>query len=91
MKPTTPMRLLLAALGTASAETVFLTDGGALEVIRYEVHDDVVVFVTPDGKLWSLPRTYVDLEATQEQSRFALSETSRLPLAKPWSPKPPSS
>ena len=49
MKPTTPTILLLAALGTASAETVFLTDGGALEVSRYEVRDEVVIFVTLTG------------------------------------------
>ena len=79
MKPTTPTILLLAALGTASAETVFLTDGGALEVSRYEVRDEVVIFVTPDGKLQSLPCAYVDLDATRKRGRFALSETYRLP------------
>ncbi|TDI39567.1 MAG: hypothetical protein E2P02_18425 [Acidobacteria bacterium] len=79
MKSTTPMILLLAALGTATAETVFLNDGGALEVSSYEVRGDVVVFVTPDGKLRSLPRAYVDLDATQ--GRFSLSETSRLPTS----------
>ena len=81
MKPTTPMILLLAALGTASAESIFLADGGAFEVRRYEVHDDVVVFVTPDGKLRSVPRAYVDLDATRQMSHFALSETDRLPAS----------
>ena len=80
MKPTTPTILLLAALGTASAETVFLTDGGALEVSRYEVRDKVVVFVTPDGKLHSVPRAYVDLDATRKRG-FALSDTYRLPAS----------
>ena len=81
MKPATPTILLLAALGTASAETVFLTDGGALEVSRYEVRDDVVVFVTPDGKLQSVARAYVDLDATRKSGRFALCETYRLPAS----------
>ena len=81
MKPITPTILLLAALGTASAETVFLTDGGALEVSRYEVRDDVVVFVTPDGKLQSLLRSFVDLDATQQKGQFALSAPYRLPAS----------
>ena len=38
MKPTTPMILLLAALGTASAESIFLADGGAFECIVQDRH-----------------------------------------------------
>jgi hypothetical protein len=49
-----------------SSQTVIcFVDGTRLEVRDYEVRDDVVLFTTLDGRFRSVPRSYVDLEATR--------------------------
>ncbi len=61
--------LLLCALSSASLgladEVVVFTDGKRMTVESYEIKDAVVVITTLEGKLRSLPRSYVDVEATR--------------------------
>ena len=53
----------LAVANTVCAETVHFTDGTRMEVASYEIRDNVVILLTSDGKLRSVPRSYVDLDA----------------------------
>jgi len=48
----------------ASAEVVTFADGTRLSVQSYELKGDLLVMTTVDGKLQSVPRSYVDLEVT---------------------------
>jgi len=48
----------------ASAEVVTFADGTRLSVQSYELKGNLVVMRTLNGKLQSVPRSYVDLEAT---------------------------
>ena len=54
---------------TASTTVVF-TDGTQLAVEKYEVRESVVVLQRLDGKLQSVPRSAVDLEATERASQL---------------------
>ena len=51
MKPFPHVLVAVFLAGSLRAETVRLTDGTSMEVTRFEIRDDVVVFVTADGKL----------------------------------------
>lgn len=54
--------LVVSSLAVSlGAETVRFADGTHLDVVGFEVRDDVVILVTADGKLQSVPRSYVDL------------------------------
>ncbi len=53
----------LAGASAVCAETVHFTDGTRMEVASYEIRDNVVILLTSDGKLRSVPRSYVDLDA----------------------------
>ena len=53
----------LAVATAVCAETVHFTDGTLMEVAGYEIRDNVVILLTSDGKLRSVPRSYVDLDA----------------------------
>jgi hypothetical protein len=56
--------LLLLELLLLSQLVVF-TDGTTLEVAKYEVRGELVVLTTTDGKLQSVPRSYLDVPATR--------------------------
>lgn len=56
--------LITLAIATAvCAETVHFRDGTRMEVTCYEIRDNVVILLTSDGKLRSVPRSYVVLDA----------------------------
>jgi len=66
MKPFANTLSVASALAVATAvcaETVHFTDGTRMEVAGYEIRDNVVILLTSDGKLRSVPRSYVDLDA----------------------------
>jgi hypothetical protein len=50
---------------SSSGELVVLADGTRIEVLHYEVKGRLVVFTTLDGKLRSVARAGVDLDATR--------------------------
>ena len=80
-----------------SAEVVVFVDGSRLEVSSYEVHGGLVLLSTPGG-LRSVPRSYVDLEATHGANLGAAVQAppqassarpaERPPAADPSSPPP---
>ena len=47
------------------SQIVVFTDGTSLEVSAYEVRGELVVLTTTDGKLRSVPRSYLDIPATR--------------------------
>ena len=49
----------------SAPKLVVFSDGTQIEVQHYELRGKLVVFVTDDGKLRSVSRIYVDLEATE--------------------------
>ncbi len=59
--------LLLVALAAPSSanEILVLVDGSRMEVLSYEVRGNVVIITTLEGKLRSLPGTYVDVETSE--------------------------
>jgi transglutaminase-like putative cysteine protease/tetratricopeptide (TPR) repeat protein len=57
--------ILLHAASAVPQEVIVLSDGTRMAVKGYEVRDSVVVITTLEGKLRSLPRGYVNLEATR--------------------------
>lgn len=59
-----------------SAEVVVFVDGSRIEVTGYEVKGGLVLLTTPEG-LRSVPRTYIDLEATQRANRGATVQAPR--------------
>ena len=66
MKPFANTLSVASALAVATAvcaETVHFTDGTRMEVAGYEIRDNVVILLTSDGKLRSVPRRYVVLDA----------------------------
>jgi hypothetical protein len=75
--------LLAAALlasGLASAQTkVVFVDGGRMEVQSYEVKEGVVLLKTKEGKLMSVPRSYVDIAATEQANRGGAAPAPRPP------------
>ena len=58
---------------TAFGDVVVFVDGTRMEVKRYEVKGAMVVLTTVDGKLRSVPSTYVNLEATERANRSSTS------------------
>jgi len=75
---------MLVFVRGAAADVVVFVDGTRMSVQRYEVKGNVVVITTQDGKLRSVPRNYIDLEATERMN------PSRTTPAPPSSPGPPS-
>jgi tetratricopeptide (TPR) repeat protein/transglutaminase-like putative cysteine protease len=72
--------ILLHAPYAVSEEVLVLSDGTRMTVKEYEVKDSVVVITTLDGKLRSLPRGYVNLEATRPSATKAPTAPSeRIP------------
>ena len=64
----------------ASAEVVAFADGTRLPVESYELMGNLVLIRTLDGKLQSVPRSYVDLEATER-----MNGSNSLPASTPQS------
>jgi len=61
---------LLVAPRLASAQTIVVfVDGNRMEVQSYEVKEGVVLLKTREGKLMSVPRSYVNLVATEQANR----------------------
>jgi len=60
---------LLVVVGDAGADVVVFVDGTRMSVQHYEVKGQMVVITTEDGKLQSVPRNYVNLEATERANR----------------------
>lgn len=90
MKALLLVSTLLAASGLASAQTVIhFVDGTRMEVQSYEVKEGIVLLKTMEGKLRSVPRTYVNLVETEKANRAGggSAETAR-PPARPTPPKP---
>ncbi len=78
--------LLLGTAERASAETVIVfVDGNRMEVRGYEVKDSLVLITTVEGKLQSVPRSYVNLVATEQLNRGGESAP---PAAAPAPPRP---
>lgn len=53
----------------AAADTIVFVDGTRMEIQSYEVKEGVVLFTTMEGKLRSVPRSYVNLVATEQANR----------------------
>ena len=63
---------LLAVLGSSSivlGDVVVFVDGSRMEVKSYEVKGSTVVLTTLEGKLRSVPASYVNMEATNRANR----------------------
>ncbi len=63
------LAMVFLAAATEADEVIVLTDGSRIEVKEFEVKENVIVFTTLDGRLRSLPLSYVDLETTQSLGR----------------------
>ena len=86
--------ILLAVFGGAAEQTLVLVDGTRMAIQSYEVKGGVVQFTTADGKLRSVPRSYVDLAATEQANRGATApepepETKPEPAPAPEPAPPP--
>ena len=83
MKPliNTPIVLgvasVLCVANVVCAETVHFKDGTHMEVASYEIRDDVVILLTSDGKLRSVPRSYVVLDALAPEDAEAMVVEAR--------------
>ena len=72
----------------AVADVVIFADGSRMEVQSFEVKGGLVLIKTMDGKLQSIPQTYVNLAATERANRGEqVSTPSRGEQPKP--PQPP--
>ena len=67
MKPFIQTVVVLAVAAAACAETVRFTDGTHMEVVSYEIREHVVVLVTADGKLRSVPKSFVRLDTLADE------------------------
>ncbi len=61
--------LFAFALAAAVQAVVIFVDGKRMEVQSYEVKEGVVLLRTKEGKLMSVPRSYVNLTATEQVNR----------------------
>ncbi len=60
----------LVASGLAFAQTIVVfVDGTRMEVQSYEVKESLILLKTKEGKLMSVPRSYVNLVATEQANR----------------------
>ena len=85
---------LLVLAGNAAADVVVFVDGTRMSVQQYEVKGNVVVITTQDGKLLSVPRNYINLEATErlngsQQATPAAPVAPVTPVPSPPPPPPP--
>jgi hypothetical protein len=66
--------LLLQSVAPRLAEAdsiIVFVDGTKMEIRSYEVKEGVVLFTSKEGKLRSVPRSYVNLVATEQANRGA--------------------
>ncbi len=92
------MRLLSLAFAVAlfttvaqAEEDLIFVDGTRMEVESYEIRGNVVVFTTLDGKLRSVPLSYIDVAAIEGAPKVVASaEKSAAPVAPTPPPKLPS-
>ena len=89
--------LLLVSLWVAGAsaaaaqQTIVFVDGSRMAIQSYEIKGGTVQFTTTDGKLRSVPSSYVDLAATEEANGGgAPPQAPAAPRAPAPSPPPPS-
>ena len=85
---------LLVLVGNADADVVVFVDGTRMSVQQYELKGSVVVITTQDGKLLSVPRNYINLEATErlngsQQATPAAPSAPVTPITPVPSPSPP--
>jgi hypothetical protein len=79
---------LLVVSGLASGQTVVVfVDGARMEVQSFEVKESLVLLKTKEGKLMSVPRSYVNLVATEQANR-AKGEGAPAPPPPPPTPAP---
>lgn len=79
--------MLLAAF--ASADVIIFVDGSRMEIQSYEIKGALVLMTTLEGRLRSVPLSYVNMEATKRANRgdSATSEQPRTPPQPPRSPE----
>jgi hypothetical protein len=81
--------LVIATLASAQSVVVFV-DGNRMEVQSYEVKEGLVLLKTKEGKLMSVPRSYVNLVATEQANRANQgSEGGSSPARPPARTAPP--
>jgi outer membrane biosynthesis protein TonB len=74
----------------AEADTIIVfVDGSRMEIQKYEVKEGVVLFTTKEGKLRSVPRSYVNLVATEQANRGGQPTNSPSAPAPAPAPAPP--
>ena len=87
--------LLLVALWVAGAsaaaaqKTIVFADGSRMAIQSYEIKGGSVQFTTTDGKLRSVPSSYVNLAATEEANGGASPQAPAAPAPSPPPPPPP--
>ena len=86
--------LLLVALWVAGAsaaaaqKTIVFADGSRMVIQSYEIKGGSVQFTTTDGKLRSVPSSYVNLAATEEANGGASPQAPAAPAPSPPPPAP---
>ena len=86
--------LLLVALWVAGAsaaaaqKTIVFADGSRMAIQSYEIKGGSVQFTTTDGKLRSVPSSYVNLAATEEANGGASPQAPAAPAPSPPPPAP---
>ena len=85
------MFIATMSMSTAAVEqTIVFVNGTRMAVQSYEVKSGTVQFTTLEGSLQSVPRTYVDLVATEQVNRGGGSaEPAPAPAPAPPPPAPP--
>jgi hypothetical protein len=76
-----------------SQMTIVFVDGTKMEIQSYEVKGGIVLLKTKEGKLQSVPASYVNLPATEQSNRGGKPATPAAPAPRPAprpsTPKPP--
>lgn len=80
MKPFVNTLVVLGVATAVCAETVHFTDGTRMEVVSYQIRHGVVILLTSDGKLQSVPRSYVVLDALADQEAMVTEAIELLGL-----------
>ena len=82
------MFIVTMSMSTAAVEqTIVFVNGTRMAVQSYEVKSRTVQFTTLEGKLQSVPRSYVNLVATEQANRGGgLAEPAPSPAPPPSHP-----
>jgi hypothetical protein len=82
--------LVVGAPRIALSQTIVVfVDGTRMEVESYEVKEGIVLLKTKEGKLQSVPRSYVNLVATEQLKRGAPAPSPAPAAPKPAAPTRP--